>query len=569
MAYIYDLTDTWSAAGTVFNGIKLNVTNTASAAASKLVTLQIGGTEHFSVTKDGVGYFSGNVGIGTSSPAQKLSVSGNIVTAGEVALSGADFVYSWAGGTTGQRRAGFYLDGTNQVVRVYTAQNEVARFDASGNVGIGTSSPQRPLHVFYNSSVVGAYSAIVQGAVGGYGAGMSFQSNVTGGSLTEMARITADGESAWNTTTSTQNAGLRFYTTSTGTITEKMRIANDGTTTLNVGGVSSTHQFNYNESGGEIQLIDSTGAGPILLDNVSGLARLYKVGTGAMSIGTTGANYLQFITNGTERLRLDSGGNVGVGVSNPGAYGYRFGVGDPSDAFTNKIGMLTRYATATLVADGDTAGNGGQLDVSWASGGQGPLRFTLTNSEKMRIASSGNVGIGNTAPAHTLSVTGTAAISTSLQVANITTGANTTAGTITGNWTLTAGSRLQATYADIAEKYVADDTYEPGTVLMFGGEQEVTLATTFDSTKVAGVVTTNPAYSMNSALEAEHVAEIALQGRVPCKVIGPVEKGDLMVSAINGHAIANNEARAGTIIGKALENFTGELGIIEVAVGRF
>ncbi|HSG61957.1 MAG TPA: hypothetical protein VLA24_11070, partial [Pseudomonadales bacterium] len=65
MAYIYDLTDTWSAAGTVFNGIKLNVTNTASAAASKLVTLQVGGTEHFSVTKAGVGYFSGNVGIGT------------------------------------------------------------------------------------------------------------------------------------------------------------------------------------------------------------------------------------------------------------------------------------------------------------------------------------------------------------------------------------------------------------------------------------------------------------------------------------------------------------------------
>ena len=160
-------------------------------------------------------------------------------------------------------------------------------------------------------------------------------------------------------------------------------------------------------------------------------------------------------------------------------------------------------------------------------------------------------------------------VSSALQVTNITTGANTTAGTVTGNWTLTAGSRWQATYADLAEKYAADATYEPGTVLLFGGEQEVTLSNAFDSTKVAGVVTTNPAYSMNAALEAEHIAEIALQGRVPCKVIGPIEKGDLMVSASNGHAIANNEARAGTIIGKALENFTGEVGIIEVAVGRF
>ena len=148
-------------------------------------------------------------------------------------------------------------------------------------------------------------------------------------------------------------------------------------------------------------------------------------------------------------------------------------------------------------------------------------------------------------------------------------GSNTNLGTFTGNFSLSAGSRLNATYADLAENYAADATYEPGTVLLFGGEQEVTLANAFDSTKVAGVVTTNPAYSMNSALEAEHVAEIALQGRVPCKVIGPIEKGDLMVSASNGHATANNDARAGTIIGKALENFNGDFGVIEVAVGRF
>lgn len=74
---------------------------------------------------------SGNVGIGTSSPTQRLSVGGNFVTTGEIALSGSDFVYSWAGGTTGQRRAGIYLDGSSQVVRFFTAQNEVARMNAS------------------------------------------------------------------------------------------------------------------------------------------------------------------------------------------------------------------------------------------------------------------------------------------------------------------------------------------------------------------------------------------------------------------------------------------------------
>ena len=470
----------FSGAGTYTAGTGLTLTGTAfsvNASQSQITSVGTltGLNSSGTITAPA---FTANTGVFTGNGSGLSAIAGANVT-GTVSSA------TTAGTVTTAAQPNITSTGT---LTTLTVSGNTFLATSSGNVGIGTSSPQRPLHVFYNSSVVGAYSAIVQGAVGGYGAGMSFQSNVTGGSLTEMARITADGESAWNTTTSTQNAGLRFYTTSTGTITEKMRIANDGTTTLNVGGVSSTHQFLYNEDGAEIQLIDSTGAGPILIDNVSGLARFYKVGTGAMSIGTTGANYLQFVTNGSEGLRILSGGNV---------------------------------------------------------------------------------GIGNSAPTHKLSVTGTAAISSSLQVANITTGANTTAGSITGNWTLTAGSRLQATYADLAEKYVADDTYEPGTVLMFGGEQEVTLATTFDSTKVAGVVTTNPAYSMNSALEAEHVAEIALQGRVPCKVIGPVEKGDLMVSAINGHAIANNEARAGTIIGKALENFTGELGIIEVAVGRF
>ncbi len=161
---------------------------------------------------------------------------------------------------------------------------------------------------------------------------------------------------------------------------------------------------------------------------------------------------------------------------------------------------------------------------------------------------------------------------TGLTLANaavISVGSNTNVGTFTGNFSLSAGSRLNATYADLAEKYVADATHEPGTVLEFGGEFEVTLANTFDSTRVAGVVTTNPAYTMNNDCEGEHVATIALQGRVPVKVTGTIAKGDLLVSASNGHAVANNEARAGTIIGKSLENFTGDSGVIEVAVGRF
>jgi hypothetical protein len=74
---------------------------------------------------------------------------------------------------------------------------------------------------------------------------------------------------------------------------------------------------------------------------------------------------------------------------------------------------------------------------------------------------------------------------------------------------------------------------------------------------------------MNATLEAEHVATIALTGRVPTKVTGTVAKGDLMVSNGDGTARAEQDPRAGAIIGKALENFDGAEGVIEVVIGRF
>jgi hypothetical protein len=165
-------------------------------------------------------------------------------------------------------------------------------------------------------------------------------------------------------------------------------------------------------------------------------------------------------------------------------------------------------------------------------------------------------------------VTSTADLSTTtLTIKNITTGANTTQGNITGNWVLTAGSKLQATYADLAEYYEADQVYAPGTVLEFGGDKEVTLAEDGTS-RVAGVVSTDPAYVMNMKCQGEHIVAIALQGRVPTKVRGKIHKGDMMVSGGNGFARPSSAPQMGTVIGKALENFDGIEGIIEIAVGR-
>ena len=134
---------------------------------------------------------------------------------------------------------------------------------------------------------------------------------------------------------------------------------------------------------------------------------------------------------------------------------------------------------------------------------------------------------------------------------------NFAAGTITATAT-------QAQYADLAEKYVADDELEPGTVVCFGGDAEVTACDIEDHHAVAGVVSTDPAYLMNS--ESEGV-EVALCGRVPCKVVGPVSKGDLMSSSdVKGHARSNNSAPAGRIIGKAIGSSEGGEAVIEILV---
>jgi hypothetical protein len=129
------------------------------------------------------------------------------------------------------------------------------------------------------------------------------------------------------------------------------------------------------------------------------------------------------------------------------------------------------------------------------------------------------------------------------------------------------GTATSARYADLAENYVSDAQYEPGEVLEFGGDFEVTIAR--DATvKVAGVVSTNPAHLMNSDCEGQYVVAVALQGRVPVKVRGEIRKGDMLIAAGGGFARRTTNPQLGTIIGKALEDFDGIEGVIEVVVGR-
>jgi hypothetical protein len=204
--------------------------------------------------------------------------------------------------------------------------------------------------------------------------------------------------------------------------------------------------------------------------------------------------------------------------------------------FSNDAGFSTTTGTVTSV-----------------SGGNG-LTGSVTTSGSLAVGA-GSYMIVN---ANDVAVDATSANTASKVVARDGSG-NFSAGTITATAT-------QAQYADLAEKYSADADYEPGTVVCFGGDAEVTESSKAHDHTVAGVVSTEPAYLMN--VDAEGVA-VALKGRVPCKVTGHVQKGALLVTSdVPGHAMQSNHPDGfGMIIGKAIQakNDEGE-GIIEILV---
>ena len=121
----------------------------------------------------------------------------------------------------------------------------------------------------------------------------------------------------------------------------------------------------------------------------------------------------------------------------------------------------------------------------------------------------------------------------------------------------------------MAERYHADNNYVSGTVLIVGGINEVTITSIRANTAVAGIVSTSPAYTLNAQAGDDTTHPyIALKGRVPCKVIGPILKGDLLVtSSVPGYAErAHTNDHPNAVLGRALEEFGGNDGVIEVMV---
>jgi hypothetical protein len=254
--------------------------------------------------------------------------------------------------------------------------------------------------------------------------------------------------------------------------------------------------------------------------------------------------------------------------------------------------------TLTVDASGGIISNTVQdTDITFKVNDAGTTTTVMTID-----GSESRVGIGTTTPTTKLEVNGTIK-ATSLETSvtgnvtgnltgNVTsTGAN-SMGTLTMSDTLTTkailpdtnasydiGSSVRgynsvfakatsAQYADLAEIYESDSEYAVGTVVIFGGEKEITISNMGDDPRVAGVISGSPAYLMNSKSDGQPVA---LQGKVPCMVVGHISKGDMLVTHPQHPGVARKgiDPAMGTVIGKALEDYNStEIGTINIVAGR-
>ena len=426
-------------------------------------------------------------------------------------------------------------------------------FDAAGTLSIAT--------VVGNDSHTHAASALT---------GTTLAAGVTASSLTSVGTITSG---VWNGT-AIANANLANSSTTIGTTA--ISLGSSSTTLAGLTSVTSTSfvgALSGNASTASSAAAWTTGRTITLTGDVTGVSGAWT-GSGNISFATvvgndshthgagnlTGATLAAGVTSASLNTITSDSLTIGNATTTSNYITFKGTTGDVG-AMTyvgERIWGGTEQSELLLFKANDITGTSGPDRIRLGgnqilfdtysvvtSGTFDEVGASANLNTRMIIMQDGKIGMGgNIAPSEILDVTGNIKASG-----------------------LFMGTATSAQYADLAENYSADATYESGTVLEIGGEYEVTLSTTDESYKVVGVVTTNPAHLMNSDIEAEFVAAIALQGRVPCKVIGPVSKGDIMVSAGNGMARATTQPKAGTIIGKSLENFTGTSGVIEVLVG--
>ena len=481
---------------------------------------------------------AGNVAVTTAIASQgTVSATGNITTSGFFVGNFVGNVVATLSNIPGPNGAVVFNDGagnaaaTAGLVFDNSGPNTLTVLGSVSATGTVTSG-----NVIANAVIGQAVSAVGNvSATGVLGVVVSATGNVIGGNIVTAGQITATGN--------IRTAGFV-------SVTQDVNVGGDVTSTSFTG---VTTNITGNVTGGNIV----TAGRVIASGNVSGN---YILGNGSQLTNLTPGITIQ---NGNSNVLVgSSAGNISINVR-----------GNSGIAVFTPLGMTL---TGEMVSTGTlTAGNlltGGAVSATGDVIGANLRTLGF-------VSATGNVTGGNILfNSGVVSGTGNISAGNITITGNVTGGNLITAGTLTlnsgnaataivnsaGNGVGNIGSSTNyfntifavatsALYADLAENYESDSEYHPGTVVVFGGAKEITVSNERGDERVAGVISTNPAHLMNAGMAG---LPVALRGRVPVKVIGPVVKGDsLITSSTPGFAqsVGRDRSYGQAVFAKAIE----------------
>jgi len=497
---------------------------------------------------------AGNITGGNLLTNNIISATGNITTSGfflgdfignitgtitNVPGPGGAVLYNNGSGNVAAT-AGLVFDNSGpNVLTVQGSYSATGGITATGNIS--------------GTNIAGTLSTASQNNITSVGtlSSVTVTANVAGGNLTTGGQISATGN---------------IRTTNYLFVGQDINVSGDVTATSHTGASAS---LSGNVTGGNIR----TGGIISAAGNINGN---YIFGNIAFANGLPPTNTIQ---NGNSNVLVgSSAGNVSINVNGIAPLAIFTPLGQTTIGIISATGTVTAGNVATggtISATGEITGANLRTNGTVSASGNITAGNVIFNTGI--ISGSGNITGGNILTSGLISVTG------NISSGNLTvgTGAVTVGSIVNSNangvgnigsattyFNTVFAQATSAQYADLAENYLSDADYTPGTVVIFGGEQEITVTIESADERVAGVISTNPAYLMNSG---ESGLPVALRGKVPVRIIGSVIKGDsLVTSTTPGVAVSVGRSRehAQAVFAKSLEsnNSDGEKVILAVIV---
>ena len=507
---------------------------------------------------------SGNLDVTTAiTTAGTISATGNIITSGffigdvignivanitNIPGPGGAVVFNDGAGNAAAT-AGLVFDNSGpNVLTVDGSYSATGAVIATGNITGGNLS---------GTSIVGTLTTAAQNNITSVGtlSSLTVTGNVAGGNLTTVGQVSATGN--------IRTAGYFFAT-------QDINVGGDVTATSYTG---STSSLVGNVTGGNIRTIGQVSA----TGNITGA---YLLGNGSQ-LTALNTNIIQ---NGNSNVLIgSSAGNISININGTSPVALFTPLGQGVTGVISATGTITGGNLATsgtasatgnvtggnVVTSGLVSATGNITGGNVLTGGIISAAGVITSAENVTggnvltggiISATGNITGGNLSVG-TGTITGGNIINANANgVGNI--------GSSTGYFQTVFAQATSAQYADLAEIYLPDVDYAPGTVVVFGGEKEITISTELADERVAGVISTDPAHLMNAGQPG---LPVALRGRVPVNVIGPVTKGDsLVTSGTVGFAqsVGRDRSYGQAVFAKALETNVdnGEKIIIAVII---